>query len=103
MPRVATIATPSAIGRSCLVTDIALLLRRGSRNYSGLLAGVSDAPSGGRRLLQVTLEYVDGVGRFAIGARFPWGSSPSRSLRIVPVAHVSPSSRSEENTSELQL
>src|SRR3546814_7433605 len=30
---------------------------------------------------------------FVIGASFPWGSSPSRSLRIVPVAYVSPSSR----------
>src|SRR3546814_8391108 len=39
------------------------------------------------------LEDGDGVGRFAIGASFPWGSSTRRSLRIVPVAYVSPSSR----------
>src|SRR3546814_17132514 len=30
---------------------------------------------------------------FVIGASFPWGSSPSRSQRIVPVAYVSTSSR----------
>src|SRR3546814_4731731 len=39
------------------------------------------------------LEDGDGVGRFAIGSMFPWGIRPSRSLRIVPVAYVSPSSR----------
>src|SRR3546814_18994935 len=48
---------------------------------------------------QVTQAASGGVGirrrsvKVAIGAGFPWGSSASRSLRIVPVAYASPSRR----------